>query len=158
MELWRASMTPITGGSSGPNGFAAIGISDANPRTLSSSITGIIAIVASKARPPYSSSTSRAITLSCRPHNSRCQVSTSSRTGRSLSSALSVATGSWISLENILSFLRILSILMCELKSLRVCIRFRFTLVTIWLLLSRTSYQHGSLQILKMGNRCIGTS
>jgi hypothetical protein len=30
--------------------------------------------------------------------------------------------------------------------------------VMIWLLLSRTSYRHGSLQIRKMGNRCIDTS
>jgi hypothetical protein len=30
--------------------------------------------------------------------------------------------------------------------------------VMIWLLLSHTSYRHGSLQILKMGNRCIDTS
>jgi hypothetical protein len=30
--------------------------------------------------------------------------------------------------------------------------------VRIWLLLSLTNYRHGSLQILRMGNRCIGTS
>ncbi len=151
-------MIPITEGSSGPNGFAAIGISDPNPRILSSSITGIIGIVASKARPPYSSSTSRAIPQSWHLQSSHCPTLTPFRTERSLSSVLSAVTESSISLESILSFPRTLSILMSELKLLLVCIKFRSTLVMIWLLLSHTSYRHGSLQILKMGNRCIDTS
>ena len=151
-------MTPITGGSSGPNGFAAIGISDPNPRTLSSSTIETIVIVALKAKPLYSSSTSRAISQSWHLQSSHCRRLTPFRTERSLSSVLSAVTENWMSSESILSFLRPLSTAMSELKLLPVCIKFRSTMVMIWLLLSRTSYRHGSLQILKMGNRCIDTS
>jgi hypothetical protein len=67
-------------------------------------------------------------------------------------------TETWISLENILNFLNPSSILMSKLKLSLVYIRFRSTLVMIWLKLFPTVYRHGLLQILKTGNRCIGTT
>ena len=127
MELWRALMIPITEDSSEPNGFAAIGISDPNPRILSSSIIETIVIAALKAKPPYSWSKRMAIPHSCHLQDSHCQVLTTFRKERSLSSVLFEVIESSISSENILSFLRLLSILMSELKSLLVCIKFRFT-------------------------------
>jgi hypothetical protein len=158
MESWRALMTPIIGDSSEPNGFAAIVTSDPNPRTLSSSTMETIVIAALKAKPPYSWSKRLAIPQSCHLQSSHCRTLTTFQTERSLSSALSGVIESLISSENILNFLRLSSILMCELKLLPICIKFRSTLVRIWLLLSLTNYRHGSLQILRMGNRCIGTS
>jgi hypothetical protein len=61
-------------------------------------------------------------------------------------------------LENILNFRKPLSILMPELKSLLVCIKFRFTQAMTWLHLFHTGYPHGLIQIPKMGYRCIDTS
>ena len=158
MESWRALMIPITGDSSGPNGFGAIVTSDSNPRALNFSIIDIITTAALKVRLPYSPSKRMAISQSCRLQSSHCRTLTTFQTERSLSFALSEVTESSISSENILNFLRLSSILMCELNLLPICIKFRSTLVTIWLLLSLTNYRHGSLQILRMGNRCIGTS
>lgn len=151
-------MILITEDSSEPNGFGAIVTSDPSPRTLRSSIIEIIVIAASRARPPYSWSKKMASSQSYHLQSSHCQVLTTFQTERSLSSALSGVIESLISSENILNFLRLSSILMCELKLLPICIKFRSTLVRIWLLLSLTNYRHGSLQILRMGNRCIGTS
>ena len=158
MGLWRVSMIPITGDSSEPNGSAAIVTSDPNPKTLNSSTIETIVTAALKAKPPYSASKSRAIPPSCRLQDSHCQLLTTFRTERSLSSVLSAVTENWISSENVLNFLKLLSILMCELKLLPTCIKFRSTLVMIWSLLSLTNYRHGSLQIPRMGNRCIDTS
>ena len=150
-------MIPITEDSSEPNGFAAIATSGPNPKTLNSSTIETIVIAALKARPLYSSSKRMAIAQSCLLQDSHCQVLTTFRTERSLSSVLSGVTEDWIFSENILNFLRLLSIVMSELKLLPICIKFRSTLVMIWLLLSLTSYRHGLLQILKMGKRCIDT-
>jgi len=151
-------MIPITEDSSEPNGFAAIATSGSNPRTLNSSIIDIITTAALKAKPPYSWSNRMAISQSCHLQDSHCQLLTTFRAGRSLSSVLSEVTENSISSENTLSSPRLLSILMCELKLLPICIKFRSTPVMIWLLLSLTNYRHGSLQILRMGDRCIGTS
>lgn len=151
-------MILITGGSSEPNGFGAIVTSDPSPRTSRSSTIETIVIAASRARPPYSWSKKMDSSQSYHLQSSHCQVLTTFQTERSLSSALSGVIESSISSENILNFLRLSSILMCELKLLPICIKFRYTLVMIWLLLFLTNYRHGSLQTLRMGNRCIGTS
>ncbi len=157
MELWRALMIPITEDSSEPNGFAAIVTSDPSPRTLRSSTIDIITTAALRARPHYSSCKSKAIAQSCCPQNSPCKGLTPFRMERSLSSVLSAVTENWISSENILSFLRLLSILTSGLKLLPACIRFRFTQVTTSLFLSHISYRHVWLRIPKMGKRCIDT-
>jgi hypothetical protein len=64
---------------------------------------------------------------------------------------------SWISSENILSSLRALSILMSELKSLPIYIKFKFTQGMNWLFPSHTNYQHGLHQKPEKGYRCIDT-
>jgi len=151
-------MIPIIGDSFEPNGFGATATSDPNPRTLNSSITKTIVTATLKAKLPYSSSKKLAIPQCCRPQDSPCRILTTFRTEPSRSSVSSEATESWISLENILSFLRPLSILMSGLKSLPVCIKSKFTQATTWLRLFHTGYHHGLLQIPKPGNRCIDTS
>jgi hypothetical protein len=157
MELWRASMIPIIGDSSGPNGFGAIATSDPSPRTSRSSIIDITVIAASKAKPPYRWSKRLASSRSCHPQSSHCRKWTTSRMGQSLSSVLSGAIEGSISSENILSFPRPLSIPMSEPKSFLICIKFRFILVMTWLLLSLISYRHGLLLSLQQGNLCIDT-
>ena len=157
MDLSRASMIPITGDSFGPNGSGAIATSDPNPRTLSSSITKAIVTVTLRVKLPYSLSEKLAIPQCFHPQNSHCQTLTTFRREQSLLSVSSELTADWISLENILSFLRPLSILMSDLKSLLVCIKFRSTQVMTWLRLFHTSYHHGLLLIPKLGNQCIDT-
>jgi hypothetical protein len=83
---------------------------------------------------------------------------TTFRREQSLLSVSSEVTANWISLENILSFLRASSILMSELKSLLRCIKFRSTQVRTWLRLFHTKYHHGLLLIPKLGNLCVDTS
>lgn len=158
MEWWRASMTPITGDFSEPNGSGAIVTSNPSLRILSSSITGTTVTVALKARPLYSSSKKRAILQSCFPKTSYCQNWITSQMGRSPLSVLSEVIGSWISSGNISSFLRPLSILMSEPKSLPVYINSRSTQGMSWLSPFHTDCQKESLTILKMGYRCIDTS
>ena len=158
MESWRALTIPITEDSSEPNGSVVIVTSDPSPRTLRSSTIETIVIAASKAKHPYSWSKRTASSQSFPLQSSNCRTLTTFQTERSLSSALSEVIESSISSENILSFLRSLSILMSELKSLLVCIKFRFIRVMTSLFLSHTSYRHLLLQILKMGNLCIDTS
>jgi hypothetical protein len=158
MESSRASMIPITGDSFAPNGSGAIGTSDLNPRTLNSSITKTIVTATLKVKLPYSSSKKLTIRQCFHPQNSRCRTLTTFRREQSLLSVSSEVIEDWISLENILNFLRPLSILMFGLKSLRVCIKFKSIQVMHWLHVFRTSYHHGLLLILKLGNRCIDTS
>ena len=150
-------MIPTTGDSSEPNGFGAIVTSDPSPRTSSSSTIETIVIAALRAKPPYRWSKKMASSQSCPLQSSNCRRRTTFRMGRSLSSALSEATESSISLENISSFLRPLFILMPELKSLQSCIKFRSILVMTWLLFSLTSYRHGLLLTSQQGNLCIDT-
>ena len=158
MESSRASMIPITGDSFAPNGSGAIAISDPNPRTLSSSITKTIVTATLKGNLPYSSFKKPAIPQCFHPQNSNCRTLTTFRREQSLLSVSSEVAVDWISLENILSFLRPLSILMSELKSLRARIKFKSTQMRASLCLFHTSYHHGLLQIPKLGNRCIDTS
>jgi len=158
MESWRVSMIPIIGDSSGGNGSVAIVISDPSPRTSSSFTIKTIATVALKAKPLHSLSKKRVIPQSYRPQNLDCRRLITFRTERSLSSVSSVVTRSWIFSESILSFLKALSILTSEPKSLLVYIKFMSTLGMIWLSLSHINYQHGLPQILKMSKRCIDTS
>lgn len=157
MELWKASMIPIIEDSFGPNGLEVTDIFDLNPRTLSSSTTGIIVTASSRGKPLYSSSKRRAISLFSHRQSSVCQGLPTSQRELSRLFALSEVIESWISSESILSSLRPLSILMFELKSLPLCIKFKSTLAMIWLLLFPIVYRLGSLQISKMGNLCIDT-
>lgn len=157
MESWRASMIPITGGSSEPNGFGAIATSDRNPRTLSSSTIETIVIVASKGKHPYRWFKKPDSSQFCLPLSSHCRKWISFRTERSLSSVLSEVIESSISSENILSFLRPLFIPMSVPESLLAYIKFRSILVMIWLLLFLTSYLHGLLLTSQRGNPCVGT-
>jgi len=151
-------MIPIIEDSSAPNGFGATSISNPNPRISISSIIKTIAIVVSKARPLYSSSKPKASPLTGYLKNSPSPRSITFRTGRSPLSVSSEVTKNWISLENILNFPSTSSIPMSKLKSSLFCIKFRSTPVMIWLKLFPTVYRHGLLQILKTGNRCIGTT
>jgi hypothetical protein len=138
--------------------FVAIITSDLSPSTSSSSITGIIDTVVSEAKHLFSLSKRLAKIQPCHLLSSHCRKSPTFQTEQSFSSVLSEVIQNWISLENTLSFLRALSILMSELRSLRVYIKFRSTQVMTWLLLSHTAYQHGLLRILKMGNLGVDTS
>ena len=158
MESWRALITPIIEDSSEPNGFVAIVTSDPSPRTLNSSTIDIIGTAALKARPLYSPSKMSAIPQLCHPQGSHCLKLITFRMERSLSSVSFEVTESSISLENILIFLKPLSILMSELKSSLLYIKFRSTPVMNWLLLSHTVCQRGQLQIPQMSNLCIDTS
>ena len=142
-------MIPIAGNSSEPNGFVAIATSDPSLGTSSSSTMETIVIAASKARPLSNSSTKLPIAQYCHPQRSACRTLTTFQTERSPSSVSSGVTGSWISLENSLSFPSPLSIRMCKLKSLLACIKFRSTPVMTWSPLYHTDYRHGSLRILK---------
>ena len=151
MEWWRALMIPTIGDSSEGNGFVAIVICDPSPGTLSSSTTKTIVIVALKVNPLYSSSKKLGTPRSYRPQNSDCRILIIFRMERSRSFALSGVTESWISSENILSFLKPLSIPMSKPRSLRVCIKSRSILGMIWLSLYRINYHHGLPQILKNG-------
>jgi len=157
MELWKASMIPIIEDSSGPNGLGVTDISDLNPRTLSSSTTGIIVTASSKGKLLYSSSKRRVISLFSHSQSSPCQRLPISQREPSRLFVLSGVIESWLSSESILSSLRPLSILMFELKSLLVCIKFKFTLATIWSLLFHIVCQPGLLRISKMGNPCTDT-
>jgi len=157
MELWKALMIPIIEDSFGPNGLRVTDISDLNPRTLSSSTTGIIVTASLKGKPLYGSSKRRAISLFSHRQSSLCLRLPTSQMEPSRSFALSEVIESWISSESILSSLRPSSILMFELKSLLVCIKFKSTLAMIWLVLFHTVYQLGLLQISKMGNLCTDT-
>ena len=155
MELWKASMRLTTEDSSEHNGFGAIVISDPNLDTLNSSTTGIIATVASEGKPLCRLFTKRAMCQSYRLQSLNCRKSTISQTEPSPSSGLSEVTGDSISLESILNFLKPLSILMSELKSLRVYIKFRSILGKSWLPTFRTIYLHGLLRISTLGDLCI---
>jgi len=157
MELWKALMIPIIEDSFGPNGLGVTDISDLNPRTLSSSTTGIIVTASSKGKPLSSSSKRRVISLLSHRQSSLCQRLPTSQREPSRLFVLSEVIESWISSESVLSSLRPLSILMFELKSLPVCIKFKSTLAMIWLVLFHTVCQHGLLQISKMGNPCTDT-
>jgi len=157
MESWRASIIPTINDSSEGNGFVAIVTSEHSLRISNSSIIETIGTVASKERPLYRPSKTRAISPSFHPQSSPCQKLTISQREPSRLSVSFEVIGSSISLENILSFLRPLSIPMFELKSLPVCIEFKFIQVMNWLLLSHTNYHHGLDQNLEMGYRCIDT-
>ena len=155
MELWKASMRLTTEDSSEHNGFGAIVISDPNLDTLNSSTTGIIATVASEGKPLCRLFTKRAMCQSYRLQSLNCRKSTTSQTEPSPSSGLSEVIGGSISLENISNFLKPLSILMSELKSLRVYIKFKSILGMSWLPPFRTIYLHGLLRISTLGDLCI---
>jgi len=131
--------------------FGAIVTSDPGPRTLSSSITRTIAMAALGVRPPSKLSKKLDAFQPCRLRNSNSLRSTIFQKEPSPLSGLSEVIGSSISLENISSFLKLSSILMSELKLLRVCIKFRSILEMIWSPPYRTNYQNGLPQILKMG-------
>jgi hypothetical protein len=158
MESWRASMIPIIEDSSEPNGFEAIATSDLNPRTLSFSIIETIVIAASKVKHPYRWFEKLASSQFCLLQSSTYRKWATFRTERSLSSVLSEVTGSSMSSENILSFLRALSIPTFVPKSLPAYIKFKSTQVMTLLPLSHTVYRNGSIQILNTGNLCIDTS
>jgi hypothetical protein len=129
MESWRASIIPMIKDSSEGNGFVAIVTSEPSPRTSNSSIIETIVTVASKERLLYSSSKKRTVSPSFHPQSSPCQRLTISQREPSRLSVLFEAIGSWISSENILNFLKPLSIPMSELKSLPACIKFKSTQV-----------------------------
>lgn len=150
-------MIPTIGDSSEGNGFGAIVTSDPSPRILSSSITKTIGTAVLKARLLSKLFKREAISQFCRPQNSVYLRLTIFQTEQSLLSGLSEVTGNWISLENILSFLKPSFTLMSELKLLQVCIKFRSTLGMIWSPFSLISYPNGSPQIPKMGKQCIDT-
>jgi hypothetical protein len=158
MELWRASIIATIRDFSEGNGFAAIVTCDPSPRTLNSSIIETIATVASKGRPLYSSSKRRVISLFSHPQSSLCQRLPISQREPSRLFALSEVIESLIFSESILNSLRPLSILMSELKSLPVYIKFKFTQGMNWFFPSRINYQHGLHQNPEMGYRCIDTS
>ncbi len=157
MESWRASIIPMIKDSSEGNGFVAIVTCDPSPRTLSSSTIETIATAASKGKPLYSSSKRRVISLCFHLQSSPCQRLTISQREPSRLSVLFEAIGSWISSENILNFLKPLSIPMSELKSLPACIKFKSTQVMNLLLPFHTNYHHGLDRSLEMGYRCIDT-
>jgi hypothetical protein len=158
MELWRALMIPTTGGSLGDNGFGVIASSDPNLRTLSSFITRTIGIAILKARLLSKSFTREAIPQFYRLLNFACQCSITFRTEPSRSSVSFEVTGSWISLENISDFPKILFTHTFEPKLLRVCIRFKSILETIWLLPYLINSQNSSPLIPNRGYRCIDTA
>ncbi len=149
MELWKASMIPTIEDSFGPNGLEVTDIFDLNPRILSSSTTGIIVTAFSKGKPLLSSSERRVISLLSHRQSSLCQRLPISPREPSRLFASSEVIESWISLESTLSSPRTLSILMFELKSLPLCIKFKSTLAVIWLLLFLIVSQLGLLQISK---------
>ena len=143
MESWRASIIATIRDSSEGNGFVAIVTSDLNPRTSNSSIIETIATAASKGRPLYRSSKRIVISLFSHLRSSPCQRLPTSQRETSRLFALSAVIESWISSENILSSLKPLSILMSELKSLPLYIKFKFTQGMNWFFPSHTNYQHG---------------
>jgi hypothetical protein len=151
-------MTPIIESSLGPNGFEAIVTCDPSPSTLNSSTIDTIGTAASKARPLYRPSKRPTTPPSCYLHGSNHLPLITRPMAQFLSSVSSEVTESWMSLENILSFLNPLSIRMSGPKSSLPYTKSRSTSVMTWLLVFHTNYQHGSLQILKMGNLCIDTS
>ena len=158
MESWRASIIAMIRDSSEGNGFVAIVTCDPSPRTLNSFITETIATAASKGRPLYSSSKRRVISLFCHRQSSPCQRLPISQRELSRLFALCEVIENWIFSESILSSLRPLSILMSELKSLPIYIKFKFTQGMNWFFPSHTNYQHGLHQNPEMGYRCIDTS
>ena len=158
MESWRASIIATIRDFSEGNGFAAIVICDPSLRTLNSSITETIATAVLKGRPLYSSSKRRVISLFCHLQSSACQRLPTFQREPSRLFALSEVIESWISSESILNSLRPLSILMSELKSLPVYIKFKFTQGMNWFFPSHTNYQHGLHRNPEVGYRCIDTS
>jgi len=158
MEWWKVSTRPTIEDSFELSGFGAIAISGRSPGTLNSSITETIATAASKGRTLYSSSKRRVISLFFHRRSSPCQRLPTSQREPSRLFALSEVIESWISSESILSSLRPLFILMFELRSLPVYIKFKFTQGMNWLFPSLTNYQHGLHQNPEMGYRCIDTS
>lgn len=150
-------MIPITEGSSEPNGFVAIAISDPSPKASSSFTTEIIATAASKAKPLSRWFKKPVLSRFCRLQSSNCQSSTTSRMEPSLLSVSSEAIGGSMSSENILRFPRPLSTATSGLESLLTFIKSRSTLVKSWLRLSLISYQHGSPLTSEQGNLCIDT-
>jgi hypothetical protein len=144
-------MILTTGDSLEGNGFVAIANSDPSPRTLSSSTIGIIITAASRVKHLFSLSRSRGILPFCLPQGSHYLKLITSQTESSLLSVSSEAIRSWISLENISSFLKTLSTPMSELKSLRTCIRSKSILGTISLPLYPITYQNGFPQIPNTG-------
>lgn len=157
MESLKASMIAMIGDSLEDNGFVPIGISDPNPRTLNSSTIGIITIAVSKVKHLYNLSMNRRTLLLSHLQSSHCLRLITFPMAPSLSSASYEAIRILISLESTLRFLKNLFILMFGLKSSPVFIKFKSTSVMTWLPLSSTVYQHGSLQILKMGYLCADT-
>ena len=148
-------MIPTTGGSLDDNGSGVIASSDPNPRTLSSFIIRTIGIAISGARRLSKSFKRRDISRFYRLLNFVCRGLIIFRTEPSRSSVSSEVIGGWISLENISSFRKILFIVMSELKSSPLCIRFKSILETIWSLLYLIHYRNGSPQIPNTGYRCI---
>jgi hypothetical protein len=148
-------MTPTTGSFFEGNGFGVIACSDPSPRTLSSFTTRTIITAASRVKPPPSLSRSVGIVPFCLPQASHYLKWITSLTGPSLLSVSSEAIKNWISLENISKFLKTLSTLMSELKSLLACIKFKSILGMILLPLYRINYQDGFPQIPNTGYRCI---
>ena len=150
MESWKASMTPTIGSFFEGNGFGIIANSDPNPRTLSSSITRTIVIAASGVKHPYNSSKSNGTLLLPHLQSSHCLKLITFPTAPFLCCVSFEVIKILISLGSTLSFLKILFILMLELKSSPICTRFNSTSVMSWLPLSSIVYQDGSSQTLEM--------
>lgn len=158
MESWRASMIPTTDDSLGGNGFVAIGNSDLNPRTLSSSTTGTIVTAASRGKQLSSLSRDSRIIPFSLPQGSNYLKSITSQTEPSLLSVSSEAIRNLISLESILKFLKSLSILTFGPKSSLVCTKFKSILGRICSSRYPINYRIGLLQVLNNSKRCIDTA
>ena len=142
MELWRVLTTPTIGGSLDGNGFGVIASSDPSPRTSSSFITRTIGIATSKARLHPKSFKRKAIPQFYHRPNLVCRGSIISRMEPSRSFVSSEVIGSWISLEKISSFRKTWFIVMSELKSSLVYIRFKSISEMIWSSLYHIGYQN----------------
>jgi len=150
MEPLRASMIPTTADFFAPNGSEAIVTSDPSRRTSSSFTIRTIGTVASRGRRPYRWSKKMASGRSSPlPGTNYPRSVLKSRKGPFPSFVSSAVTGSWISLESILPFPRLLFILMSGLKSSPACIRFSSTAAMSWSRPSLTNYRHGWTQTPK---------
>jgi len=158
MERWRVLMIPTIGASLDGNGSGVIASSDPRPRTLNSFITRTIGIAILKVRLLFKSFKKEGTPQFCRLLNFASQRSITFRTEPSLSFVSSEVIGSWISLENISSFLKTSFIPTFEPKLSRVCIRSKSIQETIWLPLCLIHSQNGFPLIHNTGYRCIDTA
>lgn len=147
MEPLRASMIRTTADFFAPNGSGAIVTSDPKRRTSSSSTIRTTGTVALRGKRPCRLSKKMASGQSSPlPGTNYPRSALKSRMGPFPSFVSSAVTGSWISLESILPFPRLLFILMSGLKSSRACIRFSSTAAMNWSRPSLTNYRHGWTQ------------